>query len=198
MKLWAVVWGILALALAGCTAVNYSPTPTWPAEAYNTAIAYQSTIISEAFQTATAIRMSHVYVPLISSPGCQSYQAIVEISPDKTSLAVNDTLKVTVVLRNTGCSGLGLPSFQIVPSEVEALTFLSPKTQTHYGALPPGENDTAEFSFTAKTPGQVELVAYATFEVHLDAPLSTNGTPAPTPAGMFKQVLSTPITITIK
>ncbi len=192
------MWGILILLLAGCTAAKFSPTPTWPAEAYDTAIAYQSTIISEAYQTATAIRMSHVYVPLVSRSGCQSYQATVEILPDKTSLAVNDTLKVTVVLRNTGCSGLGLPSFQIVPSKVEALIFLSPKTQTHYGALPPGENDTAEFSFTAKTPGQVELVAYATFEVHLDAPPPLNGTPFPTPAGMFKQVLSSPVTITVK
>ncbi len=198
MKFWAAVWGILALALAGCTAANYSPTPTWPAEAYDTAIAYQSTIITEAFQTATAIRMSHVYVPLVSRSGCQSYQATVDISADKTTLAVNDTLKVTAVLRNTGCSSLGLPTFQIRPHEMDALAFGSPEVQTHYRAISPGEEDTAEFVFTARTPGQVELMAQADFEIHLDVGPSTNGTPVPTPAGMFKQVLSAPVTITVK
>ncbi len=188
----------MALLLAGCAAANFSPTPTWPANVYDTAIAYHSTVISEAYQTATAIRMSHAFVPLINSGSCESFQAAVEILPDKTSLAVSDSLKVTVVLSNTGRSGLGLPTFRILPKKMEALAYVSPEIQTHGGAIPPGEQDTAEFLFTAAAPGQVELVAQADFEIHPDPCPSSNGTPVPTPAGMFKQVLSAPVTITVK
>ncbi len=188
------LWGVLILALAGCTSANFSPTPTWPAEVYDTAVAYHATVITGAIQGSK----NYTYVPLISKAGCDSYNAAIELIPDKVSLAVDDTLKVTVVLQNTGCSSLGLPSYQIQPRKMEALAYGSPETQAHYGAIPPGEKDTVEFLFTAKAPGQVELVAQADFEVHLDASPSSNGTPAPTPAGMWKQIQSTPITITIK
>ncbi len=189
---------MIALLLAGCAASNFSPTPTWPADAYGTAVAYHSTVISEAYQTATAIRMSHAYIPHINSGSCQSYEAVVEILPDKTSLAVNETLKVSVTLHNIGCSGLGLPYFQIQPRRSEILAYASPEIQNHYRSVVPGEEDTAEFLFTASASGQVELVAQADFEVGLDAAPSTNGTPVPTPAWMWKQVLSTPVTITVK
>jgi hypothetical protein len=195
MKIWLAVWGVLALVLAGCTATAFSPTPTWPAAAYDTAVAYHSTVITEAIQ---ADKLNYAYVPLVSSAGCDSYAAEIEFSADQVSLAVNDTLKVTIVLRNTGCSGLGLPTYQIQPRKMAALAYASPEVQAHSLSIAPGEEDTAEFVFTAKAPGQLELVAQADFELHLDAGLSANGTPAPTPAGMWKQVLSTPIIISIK
>ncbi len=198
MKFWVAVWGMLALLLAGCTAATFSPTPTWPAAAYDTAVAYQATVITEALQAARASRMSHAFVPFVSSASCDSYSATLEFTPDKVSLAVNETLKVTVVLHNTGCSSLGLPTYQIQPRKMAALAYLSPAVQSHYLSIAPGEKDTMEFVFTAKTPGQVELIGQADFELHLTASPSPNGTPAPTPAWMWRQVKSTPITITIK
>ncbi len=198
MKLWKLLWGVLALLLAGCRGVSFAPTPTWPADAFANAVDEQSTLIAQAYQAATAIRTSHAYLPFINSAGCDSYSAAIDFAPDKVTLAVNDTLKVTVVLHNTGCSNLGTPTFQIQPRKVAALTYLSPEVQTHSRSIAPGENDTVEFTFTAKAPGQVELIAQADFELHLSASPSSNGTPAPTPAWMWRQVKSTPVMITIK
>ncbi len=195
MNKWMVVWGILALVLAGCAAASYSPTPTFPAVAYDTAVAYHSTVIAQAIRNS---KLNYAFVPFVNNAGCASFQASVEIMPEKTTLAVNDTLKVTVVLRNTGCNDLGMPSFQIQPRKMEALAYVSPEVQTHSGAIAPGGEDTVEFLFTAKTPGHVELVAQADFELHLWSPTPSSGTPVATPAWMWRQALSTPVMITVK
>ena len=193
MKLWHSVWGILALLLAGCTAATFSPTPTWPAGVYDTAVAYHATVITEAIQNS---KMNYAFVPLVSNAGCDSYNAAIELIPDKVSLAVDDTLKVTVLLQNTGCSSLGMPTYQIQPRKIEALAYQSPEVQTHSQALGPGEKDAAEFLFTAKMHGQVELAAQADFEINLDTSPSSSG--GPTPAMMRRQVISSPVTVTIK
>ncbi len=184
---------MLALLLAGCTAAAFSPTPTWPAGAYDTAIAYQATVITQAIQAGS---MSYAFVPFVSSAGCDSYAAAIEFTADKLSLAVGDTLKVTVVLTNTGCSSLGMPTYQIQPRQMEALARSSPEVQSHSLSIAPGQKDVMEFLFTAKAPGQVELTGQADFEINLDTSPSSSG--GPTPAMMWRQVISTPITITIK
>ncbi len=190
---------MLVLALAGCTAASFSPTPTWPAAVLATAMVNQTTVSPVTPQAVgQEAGARHAYIPLVNSAGCDSYSAAIEFTADRVSLAINDTLKVTIVLHNTGCSNLGLPTYQIQPRKMAALAYLSPAVQPHYLSIAPGEKDTVEFVFTTITPGQVELIGQADFELHLAASPSSNDTPAPTPAWMWRQVKSTPITITIK
>lgn len=129
----------------------------------------------------------YTYVPYIAKPICNGYTASLDFDPDKTLLIISDTLTVTAVLHNNGCSKLGLPTYLIRPQQIEHMVPISPTSQTHYLSILPDQKDTAEFSFMGTSKGQVVLTGVAAFEVHLNS-----GPP------LLGNAVSTPITITIQ
>lgn len=127
------------------------------------------------------------YFPFIAQSECNGYKASLDFTPGKIKLSINETLTVTAILRNNGCSELGLPTYQIQPQLIEHLVPMTPTLQIHYLAILPGQTDKAQFFFMTKSTGQVMLEGVAGFEVNLKS-----GPP------IWGHVVSKPITITIQ
>jgi len=129
----------------------------------------------------------YTFFPYIAQPACVRYSASLDFDPDKTVLIISDTLTVTAVLHNSGCSKLGLPVYLVIPPQIEHMVPITPTLQPHFLSILPGNSDSAKFLFMATSTGQVAITGIAAFEVHLDSGPPLNG-----------DAESTPITITIQ
>ena len=154
-----IAW-IVLLALFGCQEQTANPIPT-PLNNNPTDIPGENG--------------NTIFLPVVENPDCTSYQAPLVMTVDKDTLSIGDTLRITLALRNTGCSELGLFSYQIQPPVIDNLEAVTPRMQTHYFRMLPGDADSVVFVFKAVKEGKVSLSGQADFEVNLTSGPPLNG-----------------------
>ena len=104
---------------------------------------------------------------------CTRESAELSISAARSVLQVGESLAVILVLRNTGCIGLGLPQYRLyVESEGGrgVLVPEQPESIVHSIGVVPGGFDEAVFVLEAVAAGTARLRGTASFEVHLGYP----------------------------
>ena len=155
-----IIIGIILLALFGCQEqeVNQLPTP-----------------LNNSPTVVATVNRNSIFLPFVENPDCQGYRALLDMTIDKDTLSVGDSLRITLALHNTGCSELGLFSYQIQPPVIDNLKAVTPRMQTHYFAMLPGDADSVVFVFKAAKAGKVSLSGQADFEVNLTSGPPLNG-----------------------
>jgi hypothetical protein len=122
---------------------------------------------------AIAVGLSALAIAwLARSRGCAGHSPTMDISVSSACAHVDDTVIVTLTLRNTGCVGLGLPQYRLYV-EPDAESPVDPsrlQPVEHSRMVKPGASDAAEFTLRAVQPGRAILRGTASFEVHLDYP----------------------------
>lgn len=114
--------------------------------------------------------------PPQSSPtptlACETHTVALDLLPSAVELKVGETLTLTVILANPGCANVGLLLYRlrVEPDSPAFFDPASPDPVEHTLGVSPGGTDTAEFTLTAIAPGNVEITATVSFEVHLGYP----------------------------
>jgi hypothetical protein len=101
---------------------------------------------------------------------CETHTASLTLSAPQTTLAVGEQLTVTATLSNQGCGMLGLPVYHLrVGAEggQPILEPVDPEPVSHGRGISTGAVDRAEFVLRAVRPGQVQVGATVSYEVHL-------------------------------
>jgi hypothetical protein len=104
---------------------------------------------------------------------CQSESASVELVLSAETLQVGDTLQAQVIVHNQGCLALGLPQYRLSLGGAAPETVFSPAPVdplVYFGSVSPGSSHRAEFNLVAVSPGEVEISASVSYEVHLGYP----------------------------
>lgn len=109
----------------------------------------------------------YAYLPIIVKPPCTSYSATTEMTLPST-IQANNTITITTNLKNTGCSYLGRPIYQINLQTPQQPLPLTIATVVHSLSVESGNSDSAEIPITMTNTGQVTLTAVTSFEIHYD------------------------------
>ena len=133
-----------------------------------------SSVVPLGYAGAAAVTEGHqTYLPLAHKPPCLSHSAGMSLGASTTGLRVGEALTLTARLQNDGCGLLGLPLYRLWCEPLGTGGLLEPVTPVemlHYVGLYWGQHDEASFVLRALAPGQAELRASASFEVHLGYP----------------------------
>lgn len=119
---------------------------------------------------ATRMPKTSTPFPLTPTAACEEHDAVLLLDAESERLKVGERLQVSVTLSNAGCGMLGLPEYRLSVLPVEEDARFEPEQLepvVHYRAINPGEADAATFELQAVRPGEVDLRASASFEVHL-------------------------------
>jgi len=106
------------------------------------------------------------------TPECTDYTAEIILSATDTQPYLGDVVTVTVTLINQGCGMLGLPRYSLhgEPDADLSLFAAMPEAAVHYVGMTSGQSDAVDFPLHAVRPGQVTLIAGASFEFHAGYP----------------------------
>ncbi len=131
--------------------------------------------VAGCFAAALALGRPAGQTPPLATPtlDCPTHETAMALSLSDTAPQVGETLTVTVILSNTGCSGVGLPLYYLAIQSEQPWPVLVPNPPnpiTHTLAIPSGGADTARFTLHVLGSGPVTLTASASFEVHLGYP----------------------------
>ena len=106
--------------------------------------------------------------PTPTETACTGHTATTTVSAP-AEVKVGQPVTVTVTLANQGCTALGLPKYTL-SAQPPIFAPAAPEPAIVYGSIPIGGSGKATFSLRAITPGQANLHAGASFEVHLGYP----------------------------
>lgn len=130
--------------------------------------------------TAQTEKAGDTFVPIESTsavnqpaPECATHQADLQLSASASMLQIGDSLTLTATLTSAGCAMIGLQKYSLIldaDAEDSHLLPAEPEPVIHSIGLRDGEQDEVFFTLQAVTPGEVELQATASFEVHLGYP----------------------------
>ena len=109
----------------------------------------------------------YAYLPIVVKPLCTSYSATTEMTLPST-IQANKTFTITTNLKNTGCSYLGRPIYQINLQTPQQPLPLTIATAVNSLSVEPGSSDSAEMPITITNTGQVTLTSVTSFEIHYD------------------------------
>ena len=169
----ALLAGACALAQTPALSTGIPATPT------------QTPIVQPADTVMPTIPPAYTPIPTVAPSSdvppatipptfvCETHTASVIVSADVASPGVGDRVKITVTLKDEGCTSLGMPRYRLeIQSEGAEAVFTpdSPEPITHYLAVEPGQSDTAEFELQAAAAGQATLTVLVSFEVHIGYP----------------------------
>jgi len=114
-----------------------------------------------------------VFLPVARQAACASHTCSLTLSATNTTPRVGDTVQVKVRLYNHGSGSLGLPLYRLTwdPEGSPPIFHQTPPLQMlHHVAIFFGQFDEATFVLQAARPGNTELQAHCSIEVHLGYP----------------------------